>query len=165
MGPPNQLCGVVDSDHLDTRAVAEDDRPLHERPWHKRPSPWWLLPVLGLTTCLTSMTFAPRTEIFIRLVCEAYIPEIAFPPASIGIDQGTTPIFTANVSHIPSVLVFFDNGAEFLGNQFRVPRPTAQCRANPMVGRRVAALGTAISLTLGVLSCVTTSFWSKVRRS
>ncbi len=159
-GPLNRLCDVIDSHNPDIHLGSEDDVPLHERPWHKRPSPWWLLPILGITTCLTSMTFVPKTEIFIRLVCEAYMPEIALSPVHLRIDHGTSPIIMPLNFHMPTVP---DNGTQFLGAQIRVPRPTSQCRADPVVGRRVAALGTMVSLTLGVLSCITTGFWSKVR--
>ena len=124
MGPQNRSCGVVDPSHnLDIHAVAEGGMEGHGTNDLRHP-------VLSLTTCLTSMTFAPRTEIFVRLVCETYMPEIALPPASMGIYQATTPVLTVNMSHIPNVLVFFDNGTQFLGNQFRVPRPTAQCHGN-----------------------------------
>ncbi|KAI0930891.1 hypothetical protein AcV7_004954 [Taiwanofungus camphoratus] len=44
-------------------------------PWWKRPSPWWFVAFIPLTAVAMSATAAPRIEIYIQLICEAYKPE------------------------------------------------------------------------------------------
>ncbi|KAF8344284.1 major facilitator superfamily domain-containing protein [Cantharellus anzutake] len=155
----------ADSEDDDNSFVAPEDEevPFHERPWYKRPSAWWILPVFGFVTCFMFMTVAAKTEIYIRLVCEAYKPEIASP---LVIDNNsssstTEPVFIGRSTFVP----FGDWGINSQYYDVKVPRPTSQCRADPEVGRRVAALATMITLTLGLFSVLTTGFWSKLSDS
>lgn len=123
------------------------------------------------------MTFAPKTEVYIRLVCAQYKPEylILVPPI-------TTPRNQTNPPLPPNSPMFahyeFDNGVtvnmpdnDFLYDPFgqhdgdvhvHVPRPSSKCTSDPEVGRIVAGLSAAISLTMGILSIITTGFWTSV---
>lgn len=45
-------------------------------PWYKTPSPLWLLALLPFATIASSATFAPRIEIYTKLVCAVHKPDI-----------------------------------------------------------------------------------------
>ncbi|KAF8344283.1 major facilitator superfamily domain-containing protein [Cantharellus anzutake] len=167
-----------EEDDDDSSITSEDE---DGRPWYKRPSPWWILLVSGFVTCLTSMTFAAKTEIFILLVCEEYNREMALPLAALPIDNSThgpldhgtsTPQWQQQQQRQqqPSATgfnVFFGGDPRMPSPwyEMKIPRPSSQCQADPEVGRRVAELGTMVALTLGIFSVLTTGFWSKLSDS
>ncbi|THU77812.1 MFS general substrate transporter [Dendrothele bispora CBS 962.96] len=45
-------------------------------PWWKRPSPWWLICMLPLTSITMAATIAPKVEIYTLLACAQHKPEI-----------------------------------------------------------------------------------------
>ncbi|KAF8344282.1 uncharacterized protein EI90DRAFT_3115030 [Cantharellus anzutake] len=158
---PSRLRNIVgdgDNDEEDDNGSSVTSEDEDERPWYKRPSPWWILLISGFATCLTSMTVAAKTEVFILLVCEEYRPGVA------PFDNSTGPSYTsAPWQHPTSDLnVLFRNGGLHPQYGAKVPRPTSLCRADPEVGRDVAELGTMVALVLGILSVLTTGFWSKL---
>lgn len=135
-----------------------------------------------------SMTFAPRTEVYIRLVCAHYKPEFIYepqPPSDSPHTNTTLPLppsspaFPSESSndvykHIVNSVIgtrgvlddfpfswpSTNDGADKDKAHVFVPRPSHKCTADPEVGRIVAGLTTAVTLTLGILSCITTGYWA-----
>jgi hypothetical protein len=118
------------------------------------------------------MTLAPKTEVYIRLVCERYQPDqpLALPvpheihpalpsPANPrGISSNSS---RALESTLPAPVAIILTTLDAL---VRLPRPSSKCTSDPEVGRIVAGLNTAINLTLGILSLITTGYWASVSR-
>lgn len=134
-----------------------------DRPWYRRPSPWWILPVISMGALMGAMTIAPRTEVYIRLVCAELKPEYVLHPA-LPINSTTPlPIDITSSPHgvyvNPPREVYPASAAAAL---FKVPRPTTRCASDPVIGARVASLATAITFVMGFISFITTSWWAKV---
>ena len=121
-----------------------------------------------------SMTMAPKTEVYIRLVCAQYRPEFLQPPAlpvpreghwalPLPLNPPTALSYPPrpDESLIPvkaaDPLITFDKGF-----RVHVPRPSSKCTSDPEVGQIVAGLNTAVTLTLGILSLITTGYWTSV---
>lgn len=122
-----------------------------EKPWYRRPSPWWILPATAGSAILSSMTVAPKSEVYIRLICAELRPDSVLLPPSVNFPSVNDPS--------PSSLTFVTLNE----NTTAVPRPTPECSSDPEVARVVAELSTAISLITGVLACLTTAMWGQVR--
>lgn len=119
------------------------------------------------------MTLAPKTEVYIRLVCERYQPDQPFalpiphethpalpsPANSRAISSNSSRALESTLpAHVAIVLTTLDNAL------VRMPRPSSKCTSDPEVGRIVAGLNTAVNLTLGILSLITTGYWASVSR-
>jgi hypothetical protein len=116
------------------------------------------------------MTFAPKTEVYIRVVCAKYKPEYlplpAFPttPESRKDDflpLNLPPLYSPKTQE-PSILIENVDPSTIFGNHIRIPRPSLKCTSDPEVGRIAARLNTAVMLTLGILSLITTGYWASV---
>ncbi|KAK7467283.1 hypothetical protein VKT23_004340 [Stygiomarasmius scandens] len=99
-------------------------------PWWKRPSPWWLICMLPLTSVTMAATLAPKVEIYTLLVCAQHKPEI-FDSLDMSI-----------------------NAINALGEA----KPNL-CATDPVVQANVARLSTTLALSMGILGCLTTGWW------
>lgn len=113
------------------------------------------------------MTLAPKTEVYIRLVCLQYKPEFFPPPAHPPAPEYLPlPLDLRGTSYFPKMheSPVFIESPDFLVTNVRVhvPRPSSKCTSDPEVGRIVAGLNTAVALTLGIFSLVTTGYWASV---
>jgi hypothetical protein len=120
------------------------------------------------------MTMAPKTEVYIRLVCLQYKPELVLPLAhpTAPANHGDLPLLP-NSRVISSYLSRVHESPDLIKTpdlvvtdetdvHVRVPRPSSKCTSDPEVGRIVAGLNTAVVLTLGILSLITTGYWASV---
>ncbi|CCM04726.1 uncharacterized protein FIBRA_06914 [Fibroporia radiculosa] len=66
----------IDLQEEDILRAQEDDATerIAERRWWRKPSPWWFICIIPFATIARAATQAPRVEIFIQLVCDAYKP-------------------------------------------------------------------------------------------
>ncbi|KAI5899598.1 MFS general substrate transporter [Schizophyllum commune H4-8] len=149
--------------------IVEEETPRESkdgRPWYKRPSPWWILAIIPFTTMAMSGTLAPKIEIYTRLVCRVHRPDLFKDtyhydpattegilgkprPANGMIDPHDTfphPVARETVLHFAA-----DEGEE------GPTKPT--CASDPLVQRIVAQLSAAMTLSMGVLACLTTGWW------
>lgn len=120
----------------------EPSNALDERaklPWYKRPSPVWLLVGTFMAAIATSITIAPRIELYIRLACQEIRPDYE----SISIKPG-------EIITWPSII-----------GTVALPRPSARCQSDPTIQAAVAELGATMTTTIGVLSCLTAGWWGK----
>lgn len=115
---------------------------------------------------------------YIRLICAQYKPEyfdVPSPPITAPQNQTNpplppnSPIFAYHRSDKSVTLNVLDSGTQFdaLGSHdddvhVTVPRPNSRCTSDTDVGRIVAGLSTTITLIMGILSILTTGFWSTV---
>ncbi|CAL1705198.1 unnamed protein product [Somion occarium] len=115
---------------------AEEQR--KKLPWWRRPSPWWFFALIPFTAIATAATLAPRIEIYTKLICEVYKPDLSSPREN--------ESYTA-LSSFPSM---YDDG-----NQKR-------CAADPVVQAAVAQLNMIITTSAGIMGCLTTGWWSSL---
>ncbi|KDQ17926.1 hypothetical protein BOTBODRAFT_29237 [Botryobasidium botryosum FD-172 SS1] len=103
-----------------------------DKPWHKVPSPWWLLSTIAIAAMFASSVIAPQTEFQISLACAELRPEYsALRDGSIFMRPGHSG-------------------------------PSAECKADPAVQEAVATLSTIMTTIYGILSCLTTGWWGKL---
>ncbi|KAL0946702.1 hypothetical protein HGRIS_012889 [Hohenbuehelia grisea] len=164
--------------HADETLVADDEESMLEadaddgddtdewagKPWWKRPSPYWLLFMMLLSAPATGMTIAPRIEIYTLLACSVHKPEV-FEIAPIGanlpyiIPHKLDPLSNSNPTDS------FLSSASWPNDTVRVQAGHGYddtyklCAKDPVVQAAVAQLSTALTTTLGVLSCLTTGWW------
>ncbi|EJU05334.1 MFS general substrate transporter [Dacryopinax primogenitus] len=158
----------------------DDDDDFESRPWYRRPSPWWLIPTLLVSSTLTSMTLAPKVEVYNKLVCAEHRPEYSShdppilipgaPEEDVVVGPGAGPVIPAHFD--------FENAEDsavlpnFLQEPYRwkpeppdwtrkgAKSPSALCRADPLVQAEVAKISTAMTTLMGLLAVLTTGFWS-----
>ncbi|EPS93309.1 hypothetical protein FOMPIDRAFT_1056081 [Fomitopsis schrenkii] len=107
------------------------------KPWWRTPSAWWILFVTPILTIARASTQAPRVEIYIQLACDAYKPD--------------TSVGGAIGRFLPSVLSLAGGSDRW---KF--------CSSDPDVQAAVAQLATAMSISTGVLGCLTTAWWGSM---
>ncbi|KAF9520614.1 hypothetical protein BS47DRAFT_1286818 [Hydnum rufescens UP504] len=135
------------------------------RPWYRRPSPWWIIPAMALSALISTMTTAPRTEIYIRLICAELKPKHLLHPSSVLPVNATasTPMDIAPSFHGEPAIFLRDLYPVFdAAKHFKVPRPSAKCTSDPEIGALVAKLATTITFVNGFLSFITTGWWAKL---
>jgi hypothetical protein len=135
------------------------------RPWYRRPSPWWIIPAMALSALISTMTTAPRTEIYIRLICAELKPKHLLHPSSVLSVNGTasTPMDIASSFHEESAIFPRDLYPVLdAPTHIKVPRPSAKCASDPEIGALVAKLAATITFVNGFLSFITTGWWAKV---
>ncbi|KAL4072832.1 major facilitator superfamily domain-containing protein [Scleroderma yunnanense] len=132
------------------------------RPWWKRPSPYWLVFSVPISSIGTSATFAPRVEVYTQLVCRVHKPEY-FPdglsslfhhPLVPHVDQVQYTISPTQINSVddPSYL--------FIPNTTYDDLETGQkCATDPGVQAAVARLSAILAITMGILSCLVTGWW------
>ncbi|PFH51723.1 hypothetical protein AMATHDRAFT_142025 [Amanita thiersii Skay4041] len=115
-----------------------------QSPWWKRPSPWWcvLLGILPFNAMAGSATIAPQIETYTMLACKVHCP---------GIYNGNaTLVASTEIQSIPL------NSQTALDGLAIVAK---KCAADPEVQAAVAKLDTVMSISTGILSCLTTAWW------
>ncbi|CAE6424241.1 unnamed protein product [Rhizoctonia solani] len=124
------------------------------RPWYKRPGPLWLLPLTIVGAMLTAATIAPRQELYIKLACNELRPEyILLPP----------PIVTlgSDIPNDPQTPIYVPPPAPPNRPAILIPGPNKMCTSDPKVMAATAKLSTALTTSMGVLSCLTTGSWAQ----
>ncbi|KZT56416.1 MFS general substrate transporter [Calocera cornea HHB12733] len=154
----------------------EDD--FESRPWYKRPSPWWLIPTLLVSSTLSSMTMAPKVEVYNKLVCREHRPEysshdppILMPghPQEELVHTGPGPVVPGHPGEAQDSVELLNYVQEAYrwrpdppASAYKggVKSPSALCRADPVVQAEVAKISTAMTTLMGLLAVLTTGYWS-----
>ncbi|EKM55220.1 uncharacterized protein PHACADRAFT_143280 [Phanerochaete carnosa HHB-10118-sp] len=134
--PRHQDPADIPADAGEREADDSDTASLEEMkglPWYKRPNPWWLLALVPFAAVARGAEMAPRIGIYTQLACAAYKPELSS-------DNGTLP---ATYTYAPG----YD------------PR---LCAKDPVVQEAVAQMNMAVSVTTGVLTCLTAAWWGSL---
>ncbi|KAJ3895723.1 major facilitator superfamily domain-containing protein [Lentinula edodes] len=142
-----------------TTAEEEEEREYRRRlPWWKRPSPVWLLVLLPITSISMSATLAPKVEIYTDLACAQHKPEIA----DNHIPSITPYLLTTYAVAITNFSAMSHNSAGELPGAIEIPtkKPSNPCKSDPVVQAAVAKLAAVMTACMGVLSCITTGWWT-----
>lgn len=112
-----------------------------------------------LSSVLMGATIAPRTELYIKLACNELRPDYLFiPPPPLALFDIGEPIPST-----PETPIYVPPPAPPNKPSINIPGPNKMCSTDPKVMGAVAKLSTAMTTSMGVLSCVTTGSWSQVR--
>ncbi|GAW01298.1 MFS general substrate transporter [Lentinula edodes] len=142
-----------------TTAEEEEEREYRRRlPWWKRPSPVWLLVLLPITSISMSATLAPKVEIYTDLACAQHKPEIA----DNHIPSITPYLRTTSAVAITNFPATSHNISGELPGAIEIPtkKPSNPCKSDPVVQAAVAKLAAVMTACMGVLSCITTGWWT-----
>ncbi|CAE6475033.1 unnamed protein product [Rhizoctonia solani] len=128
------------------------------RPWYKRPGPLWLFPMTVIGAMLMSATIAPRQELYIKLACNELRPEYVLlpPPASVSfLGLG------GDIPNDPQTPIYVPPPAPPNRPAINIPGPNKMCASDPGVLAASAKLQTALTTSMGILSCLTTGSWAQ----
>ncbi|CAE6424230.1 unnamed protein product [Rhizoctonia solani] len=128
-------------------------------------SPWWLIPIVSVTALLYAGTIAPRTELLVKLACNNLHPGWDLVSNSTAAQKNET--ISQSSSHPPRGFperLYFVEGLSRLQkrSQITTPGTSVMCSDDDTVQKEVAKLNTAISLVSGVLSVLTTGWWTQL---
>ncbi|TFK68620.1 MFS general substrate transporter [Pluteus cervinus] len=135
------------------------------RPWWKRPSPWWLLAVVPLTSIAMSATIAPRIEVYTALACSVHKPDIFNDTYSdsgkhlISWNLDNTLRMTPENSTLQVSLVWVNTPGTHFADKLSDPKKPNLCASDPVVQAEVAKLATFMTASSGTLSCITGAWW------
>ncbi|KZT59128.1 MFS general substrate transporter [Calocera cornea HHB12733] len=168
------------------RVVDRDDgaddefvTPQDTTPAWRKPSIHWLAPFALFAAICRGMTLAPRVEVYTALTCLALNPQAVFPNASLPIDDSSLSARSLSWSfdvfppvYIRAIEEFGDYGAyddevevPVDADPSQLPEPSKACSKSPDVQSSAARLQTAISITMGLLSALTTPYWGTLADS
>ncbi|KIY72114.1 MFS general substrate transporter [Cylindrobasidium torrendii FP15055 ss-10] len=130
-------------------------------PWWKRPSPYWILAMMPVSSISFTSTIAPRIEVYTQLACAYHRPEIfeLQDQSSVrtnGLLAPSHPTLDTERYHNATTTVFFEPISEIAQ---AVP-PT--CATDPVVHAAVTKLSAVMTVTMGVLGCLTTAWWGSL---
>ncbi|KII88336.1 hypothetical protein PLICRDRAFT_110410 [Plicaturopsis crispa FD-325 SS-3] len=172
-----------DLDYEEREEVARRNR----LPWWRRPSSLWLMVALPFCAISVASTIAPRLDIYTRIACSTHKPELIPPlrhlslppdgdemmhgPSSMSsIVAARREIITARIFlPRPTPRNFDVDGEPRMQSQLHLERDKttetdtySACTSDPTVQAAVAKLSTVMSTAQGILSCLTTSWWSSL---
>lgn len=167
---------------IDSNASAQSDRtiqpPLHSAPsppildtslkpaaGRSKASPWWLLPIVTITAFLYAGTIAPRTELLVKLACNDLHPDWDLVSNTTIMQKNATAASTSSHStrDFPMRLYFVERSAHLASrSQITTPGTSPMCSNDADVQKAVAKLNTAITTTSGILSVLTTGWWTQL---
>jgi hypothetical protein len=127
-----------------------------------------LLPIVTVTALLYAATIAPRTELLIKLACNELHPGWDLVSNTTAVGQNATTKSTPShlTRHLPVRLQFVRKLAPLEArSRITTPGTNVMCSDDDAVQKSVAKLNTAIATTSGILSVLTTGWWTQVRYS
>ncbi|CUA75023.1 Cohesin subunit SA-3 [Rhizoctonia solani] len=126
--------------------------------------PLRLIPVVAATALIYAGTIAPRTELLVKLACNNLHPGWDLVSNSTSLHSNETT--TQSSSHPRGLferLYFIEQSVSLQKrSQITTPGTSPMCSDDNDVQKEVAKLNTAISLTSGVLSVMTTGWWTQL---
>ncbi|KAH7889409.1 major facilitator superfamily domain-containing protein [Phlebopus sp. FC_14] len=141
-------------------------------PWWKRPSPYWIIFGVPLSSIGYSASLAPRVEMYTMLACRIHRPEAVSDDLSQLLarqwshDVALTPAGMPAVHHpnhddtsVGSSSVFLPNVTYPFLVEREDPEMRQRCAADPVVQAVAARLAAVLATTMGVLSCLVTAWW------
>ncbi|KZO96709.1 MFS general substrate transporter [Calocera viscosa TUFC12733] len=152
-------------------------------PAWKKPSIHWLAPFALFAAICRGMTLAPRVEVYTALTCLALKPQAVFPNASVPVDSFAARSLSYSFDVFPPLYIrAIEDFADYSASDptssadeevevpvdtdpSQLPEPTKACSKSPDVQSSAARLQTAISITMGLLSALTTPYWGTLADS
>ncbi|KAG9087030.1 hypothetical protein FRC07_012928, partial [Ceratobasidium sp. 392] len=129
----------------------------------RKASPWWLLPIVTVTAFLYAATIAPRTELLIKLACNELHPTWDLVSNATVTHNNTTSSSSHVTRQLPVPLHFVQRPAPLKKRlHIATPGTNIMCSDDVAVQQAVAKLNTAISTTSGILSVLTTGWWTQL---
>ncbi|KAG8696390.1 hypothetical protein FRC09_008541 [Ceratobasidium sp. 395] len=127
-------------------------------PWYKRPSVWWLLPITAVAATFRASTIAPRTELFIKFACDELRPEyrvdaLQWSPAARSVNSSTKLEVPLTYLSKPT--------QENPSLRATLLHPDRRCIQDKEVHRAAAKLSASITTAQGMLSVLTTGWWTQ----
>ncbi|KAG8743686.1 hypothetical protein FRC10_011559 [Ceratobasidium sp. 414] len=131
------------------------------KPWYKTPSVWWLLPITAVAALFRASTLAPRTELFIKFACDELRPEYR-------VDTMQWNGAAKNADALSEVTIPITYVSQPVQGETRfgarLLHPDRRCVQDKEVHRAAAKLSAAITSAQGMLSILTTGWWTQVRQ-
>lgn len=124
-----------------------------------------LLPIVTITAFLYAGTIAPRTELLVKLACNDLHPDWDLVSNTTIMQKNATAASTSSHStrDFPMRLYFVERSAHLASrSQITTPGTSPMCSNDADVQKAVAKLNTAITTTSGILSVLTTGWWTQV---
>ncbi|KAG8696389.1 hypothetical protein FRC09_008540 [Ceratobasidium sp. 395] len=155
----------LDSEHSDNTVHSSSASRIRDMSFSKRKaSPWWLLPIVTVTAFLYAATIAPRTELLVKLACNELHPSWDLT-SNVTVTQHnkTTTAPSHTTRQLPARLHFIQRHVSpDKRSHIAIPGTNIMCSDDVAVQQAVAKLNTAISTTSGILSVLTTGWWTQV---
>ncbi|KAG9091808.1 hypothetical protein FRC07_011784 [Ceratobasidium sp. 392] len=128
------------------------------KPWYKTPSVWWLLPITVVSAMFRASTIAPRTELFIKFACDELRPEYRVDTLLWnGVAKETN---SSSKLEIPITYLSQPTYGKTLPRATLL-HPDKRCIQDKEVHRAAAKLSAGITSAQGMLSVLTTGWWTQ----
>ncbi|KAG9088414.1 hypothetical protein FRC06_002049 [Ceratobasidium sp. 370] len=126
--------------------------------WYKTPSVWWLLPITAVAALFRASTIAPRTELFIKFACDELRPEYRVDTL-----QWNGAAKNAKISSEIAIPITYVSQPVQEKRRFEATllHPDKRCIQDKEVHRAAAKLSAAITSAQGMLSILTTGWWTQ----
>jgi hypothetical protein len=122
--------------------------------------PLRLLPTVTVSALIYAATIAPRTELLVKLACNKLHPSWDLVSNPTVLQNNATSHSTRD---FPLPLHFVERVTPFeKRSQITTPGTSTMCSNDAAVQKEVAKLNTAIATTSGILSVLTTGWWTQV---
>ncbi|KZV80279.1 MFS general substrate transporter [Exidia glandulosa HHB12029] len=141
------------------------------RPWWKRPSIWWALPLATLRMSTIAMQLPAQIDVLTRMACRVHRPDIAIelglPLLNAPGPQSITPsayhpIALSDILPAFTQLSFDVSAVKSSNDSAPEERTPAQlCAKDPTVKKAVASMLTVLTSTGGILTMITTGWWGQ----
>ncbi|KZV91227.1 MFS general substrate transporter [Exidia glandulosa HHB12029] len=148
--------------------------PSARRPWWKRPSIWWALPLSTLRMSTITMQLPAQIDVLTRMACRVHRPDIAIElglpllnvndaPSAQSITSSTyQPIALSDILPGFARLSFDVSAVKSSNDSAPHERTPAQlCAKDPTVKKAVASILTVLTSTGGILTMITTGWWGQ----
>lgn len=147
---------VEDPEEDQDAAVDAELKARAKLPWWKRASPYWILAMMPISSISFTSTIAPRIEVYTQLACAYHRPEIfeLQDTSTVRTNGLVAPSHTTFSADHNTTNVFFEPISE------RAAPPT--CASDPVVHAAVTKLSAVMTVTMGVLGCLTTAWWGSL---
>ena len=129
-----------------------------------------MLPITAISATFRASTIAPRTELFIKFACDELRPEYRVDSADWrnsdgGMDVGSGRV-EVDLTYLPLGGQRQKEESQVLVGETPVEamlqRPDKRCRQDAEVHRAAAKLSAGITSAQGMLSVLTTGWWTQV---
>ncbi|KAH7099879.1 MFS general substrate transporter [Auriculariales sp. MPI-PUGE-AT-0066] len=150
---------IEEEDVEDDELEAQNHQP--QKPWWKRPSPWWILGAMPLSSIAMATTIAPRVQIYTRLACMAHRPEYMSETTQLTAHIGSLASWNVPSTSYNRTSSFPSSGTTNAVS-FILPEADRDPANQPAKVPSRASLIAIMTTTLGILSCVTTAWWGQL---
>ncbi|KAG8705610.1 hypothetical protein FRC08_001574 [Ceratobasidium sp. 394] len=143
--------------HTNDTEAAVSEGVTRRKPWYKTPSVWWLLPITAMGALFRASTIAPRTELFIKFACDELRPEYRVD----ALQWNSAANNTSASSEVAIPITYVSQPQEKTRFEATLLHPDKRCIQDKEVHRAAAKLSAAITSAQGMLSVLTTGWWTQ----